>query len=212
MTDPYKILGVSQNDSDDEIKAAYKELVKKYHPDNYSSSPLSDLADEKMAEINAAYDEIMNMRRGSGHGGTYYSSGDNSTGYSGSDVSFDEIRRTIQNGEITKADDMLEQISDSMRNAEWNFLKGSVCYKRGWLNDAYDYISAAAKMNPSNREYQAALSRLSNSRSGNMNGDPNASYRTSPNVNGCNGCDCCTNLICADCCCECMGGDLISCC
>lgn len=213
MKDPYKVLGVSPSDSDETIKAAYKELVKKYHPDNYAQNPLGDLADEKMAEINAAYDEIMNMRRGSGNGGAYSNSNNSgSYGNGGSHTNFNEIRLAIQRGEVTKADDLLERVPENMRNAEWNFLKGSVCYKRGWLNEAYEYISAAARMNPANREYQAALNRLQASRNGNMNGAPNNPYRTSTNVNNCDGCDCCTNLICADCCCECMGGDLISCC
>lgn len=56
MTDPYKVLGVSPNASDDEIKTAYRQLAKKYHPDNYVNNPLSDLAEEKMREINEAYD------------------------------------------------------------------------------------------------------------------------------------------------------------
>ena len=58
MTDPYKVLGVSPNASDDEIKAAYRQLAKKYHPDNYANNPLADLAEEKMREINEAYDMI----------------------------------------------------------------------------------------------------------------------------------------------------------
>ena len=64
--DPYKILGVSPTASDAEIKSAYKELVKKYHPDQYQDNPLADVAEEKMSEINAAYDQIMTSRRGVG--------------------------------------------------------------------------------------------------------------------------------------------------
>ena len=62
MTDPYKVLGVSPNASDDEIKAAYRQLAKKYHPDNYANNPLADLAEEKMREINEAYDMIQSKR------------------------------------------------------------------------------------------------------------------------------------------------------
>ena len=69
--DPYKILGVSPTASDAEIKSAYKELVKKYHPDQYQDNPLADVAEEKMSEINAAYDQIMTSRRG---GGSSYNS------------------------------------------------------------------------------------------------------------------------------------------
>ena len=62
MNDPYKILNVPSTASDEEIKKAYRELARKYHPDNYHDSPLEDLAQEKMKEINEAYDTIMKMR------------------------------------------------------------------------------------------------------------------------------------------------------
>ena len=60
---PYEVLGVSEGASEEEIKKAYKELVKKYHPDRYQNNPLSDLAEEKLQEINEAYDMLM---KGSG--------------------------------------------------------------------------------------------------------------------------------------------------
>ena len=67
MNDPYSVLGVSRNASDDEIKKAYRDLARKYHPDNYNNNPLADLAQEKMKEINEAYDAI-NRERSSSSG------------------------------------------------------------------------------------------------------------------------------------------------
>ena len=58
MRDPYEVLGIQRGASDEEIKKAYRELARKYHPDNYQNNPLADLAEEKMKEINAAYEQI----------------------------------------------------------------------------------------------------------------------------------------------------------
>lgn len=63
MNNPYEVLGVSENASDEEIKAAYRKLAKKYHPDNYADSPLADVAEQKMKEINEAYDTINQLRQ-----------------------------------------------------------------------------------------------------------------------------------------------------
>jgi len=105
--DPYKILGVSPTASDAEIKSAYKELVKKYHPDQYQDNPLADVAEEKMSEINAAYDQIMTSRRGGG----YQSAESGYDGYASSQ-GFDSgyIRSLIQSGSYTQADQILDNV------------------------------------------------------------------------------------------------------
>ena len=63
MNDPYKVLNVSPSASDEEVKKAYRDLARKYHPDNYHDNPLADLAQEKMKEINEAYEQIQKQRR-----------------------------------------------------------------------------------------------------------------------------------------------------
>ena len=72
MTDPYQVLGISPNATDDEVKKAYKELSRKYHPDSYANNPLADLAEDKFKEVQAAYTQIMNSRA---NGGSGYSQG-----------------------------------------------------------------------------------------------------------------------------------------
>ncbi len=187
MTDPYQILGISPSASDEEVKAAYRRLSQQYHPDLQSgNSVMEDIANQKMSDINAAYDEIMNMRRSSGASANPYI----------------EIRRMIESGNYTNADDALEGNRQDT-SAEWNFLKGTVCMSRGWLNDAYTYYEKATRLEPSNREYQAAFNQMQNKRTGQMDGNPHTIGNDIFDIANClsNACQC---LICADCLCDCI--------
>ena len=74
MNDPYQVLGISRNATEEEIKRAYRDLARKYHPDNYQDNPLADLAQEKMKEINEAYDFLM-KKSGQSSGSYSYQSG-----------------------------------------------------------------------------------------------------------------------------------------
>lgn len=205
MTDPYQVLGVSPSATDEEVKDAYRKLAKKYHPDQYADSPLKDLADEKMKEINEAYDAIT-ARRKSGSQRSY-AGGYNPVGnHAGS--GFSDVRSLIMSGRIADAEQILNGVPPERRNAEWYFLKGSVLYRRGWLEEAKDHFSRACQMDPGNGEYSAALNQAMNQGSGMYGGYQPGGM----NAGGCNSCDLCSGLICADCCCESMGGDLIRCC
>ena len=204
---PYSVLGVSENASDEEITKAYKELVKKYHPDKYANSDLADLANEKMAEVNVAYDTIQKMRREGG--GSSSSNGTSYGSYSSAGSSYASIRALINARHFSEAMSKLEAVQTSDRGAEWNFLYGLALYGMGRVFDAVSYIDRACSMDPSNLEYRGVKDRLSGT-GFNYNGGRN--YNIGNSGCGCSGCDVCSTLLCADCCCECCGGDLISCC
>lgn len=202
---PYEVLGVNETDDEDTIKRAYRDLVKKYHPDKYVNNPLSDLASEKLKEINQAYDTIMNKKEASKNGGGgYYQNTQNGAGYSwdGTD-SFQAVRLLISQSRLAEAEQMLYRLP---QDAQWHYLMGVVYQRKGWADRAAAEFSQAVNMDPSNMEYQAAFNGMHNQNQAYRNYGPAATGC------GCSTCDCCTNLICADCCCECMGGDLIPCC
>ena len=213
MSDPYKTLGISPNATDEQVKEAYREMAKKYHPDNYAGSPLADLAGEKMKEVNEAYDTIMRERkqRRSAAGGSGYGTSGGYTGYAGGyqNSGFSDVRNLIMNGRIADAEQILNGVPMEGRNAEWHFLKGTVLYKRGWWEEAYNHFTTACQMDPQNMEYRAAMNQVVNRRNGAYGGyNPNMGQPAM----GCTPCDACCSLMCMDSCCECMGGDLISCC
>ena len=220
MTDPYQVLGVSPSATDEQIKSAYRELARKYHPDNYVNNPLADLAQEKMKEINEAYDQIQRQRKQqqqsySGQASAnrgYSNAGYSRQSYSGQGRSqFADIRQLLNSNRLSEAEELLEGIPQQRRDAEWYYLRGRVFYVHGWLDQAYSYYTRAVQMNPGNTEYQTALNQLMWQRN---TGRPSGGYGDYRNVQSgwMSGCDMCSGLICADCCCECMGGDLISCC
>ncbi|MBR5273001.1 MAG: DnaJ domain-containing protein [Clostridia bacterium] len=171
MKNPYEILGVSTDASVEEVKEAYKILSKQYYgnADEYSQGKLKELDD--------AYDAII---------GTFDYG--NVT---------KEIRMHIRNGDLMKAEEMLNGIPNANRNAEWYFLSGNINQKRGYFENASNDFTTAYNMDSNNAEYRAAYENINRRRS--------ANYRTTDPSNnvGCTACDVCQALICADCLCSC---------
>ena len=167
MRDPYQVLGVPSTATDEEVKKAYRDLARKYHPDNYHDNPLADLAQERMKEINEAYEAVQSQRKVQSSGG--YSAGGQryggqgygyqsgyQNGYQGGYTSrYQRVRMAISSGDLNLAEELLNAQSD--HDAEWNFLKGAICYRRGWLDEARRYYQTAVTMAPDNPEYQRAL-------------------------------------------------------
>ncbi len=203
---PYQVLGVSQDATDEEIKKAYRELAKKYHPDNYADNPLADLADEKMKEINEAYDTICRQRE---EGGYAYAYAPDEEAYgSGSGSRYAEVRALLNRRDHAQAILLLRNVPAASRDAEWNFLYGAALLQGGRFFDAQRFIETACDMDPSNMEYRNARDQL-RARAGSFGNG----YRTETGASqDCSPCSACTAMLCADGCCECMGGDLIRCC
>ncbi len=193
MSDPYQVLGVKPDASDDEIKRAYRELARKYHPDNYQNNPLADLAEEKMKEVNEAYDAITKMRSGGGqsYGGSGgYRGGYQQQGQSGDPV-FAQVRNLINSGNVDQAERLLQGTNN--RSAEWYFLTGSVAYRRGWLDEARQNYQIAVRMDPNNMEYRQAF---------NMMQQGGYAYRPAGHSGGgMDALDCCTTMMCLNCLC-----------
>lgn len=153
MNDPYQVLGVSPDASDDEIKKAYRVLAKKYHPDVNTDKVF---AEAKMTEINNAYDSIKQMRSGECNG--------TSPTYSSAQAKADDItemRRAdnyLRTGHVLEAQAVLSHIQN--RTGRWYFLSAIVSYETNDLAMAQSYINTAVQMEPNNQTYRDVAGRI----------------------------------------------------
>lgn len=224
---PYDVLGIPSTASDDEIKRAYRDLTRKYHPDANVNNPLADLAEEKFKEVQEAYDIIMKERANGANGGGYnygyggsrgYGGGfgQNSGGYSyggsynygGNQQQSTEIQAVynfLNNRRFQDALNVLGRMAN--RNAQWYYL--SAIANNGVGNNiiARDHAAQAVNMEPNNMQYRQLLNQL-NWNTQRYQGNPYGGYS---NQQSCGTGNACCDLWMLDTLCECMGGDICSC-
>lgn len=168
MTDPYQVLGISPNASQEEISKAYKRLAKKYHPDLH---PGDKEAAEKMSQINEAYNMLRSGKNNSGYQNTYrsYQSERNSYSgqyggqyggfYSSGNPVYENARAAIRNRQNYEALRILQAMS--YRDAEWYYLSATANYNLGNKAAAVEYATVAVKCDPSNTAYRDFLNSIS---------------------------------------------------
>lgn len=177
MTDPYSVLGISRNASEDEIKKAYRKLSRMYHPDANVNNPNKKQAEEKFKEVQEAYSQIMHEREngessyggssaGYGGYGNYESSGyDRASSGAGSNPRMAAAVNYINSGMFAEAMNVLESIPVSQRNAHWYYLRANANLGMGNVVNASEDARKAVNMDPSNPEYQIFLERVGNNAS-----------------------------------------------
>ena len=170
MLDPYSVLGVSRNATDEEIKKAYRKLSRKYHPDANINNPNKDQAEEKFKEVQQAYEQIMKERE-------YGSAGGTSGGYGGyggfggfggqqrqSTYEDEEsVRRRaaanfVQSGHYQEAMNVLNSLSQ--KNGEWYYLSSMANMGMGNNVKALEQIREAVRLEPNNQQYRMLLNRM----------------------------------------------------
>lgn len=194
MKDPYETLNISRHATKEEIRQAYNESVKKYHPDRYPEAHMKELAEEKMKEVNQAYDALMNGYRDQPDRWSSRSSTQDDD-Y----TLFQRIRMYIQQQQWSQAQSLLDQMT--VRPAQWHFLQGVVLVNRGEYQQGVQYIEAALQMDPNNPEYRQAYEQLRNS---------SYFYRSrgysDPTDQTARCCQVCATLWCLSMCCDCGSG------
>ncbi len=209
---PFVILGIDQNASQSEILEAYKAKRAEYQQHVFDEGEAGAQAARMLEQLDNAYQQAMETAQEcsevSGEGESVY----------------DGVKQAIRNKDVDTAQKELDKMS--YRGAEWHYYQSIVFYEKNWLNDSKKQLELALEMEPSNQKYSRALENLKKkidgsrpfsndesktSRSQNSTHTHRTySQRDSDVADGM--CAACQALWCADCCCECMGGDLIRCC
>ena len=208
--DPFVVLGVGRDATQAEVKVAYESLREQYRAEIHSEGEEGRKAAKKLSELEDAYKDAMEILSGGGEIKGIYT----------------HVADLLKKKDLDGAQAALDKVSD--RDAEWHYYQSAVYHSKGWAYEAKAQLEMAINMDPDNKKYKDTLERMKKHEEGSYGVDDATSSRsgggsrtqqqrtysdydqrqTRRSTAG----DCCASLICADCCCECMGGDLIRCC
>ncbi len=212
-TNPFVILGIEKGASQSEILEAYQTKRAYYQKHVFDEGESGAEAARMLSALDNAYQQAMEQ------------SHESATVSGEGESTFETVKQAIRDKNPDAAQSELDKIS--YRGAEWHYFQSIVFYEKNWLNDSKKQLEIALQMDAGNPKYQRALENLKKKIDGsrpydregsqgvyNNNGtattDRTYSQQTASASDGC--CAACQALWCADCCCECMGGDLIRCC
>lgn len=176
MTDPYQVLGVPRNASEDEIKKAYRKLSRMYHPDANINNPNKDQTEEKFKQVQEAYNQIIKEREGGsqGYGGEAYN-GNPFGDFGGFGRSYGSQGRGTQSeeevrlnaamnyanaGHYQEAMNVLNGIQN--RTALWYYVSAYVNSQTGNNVRAMEDAKTAVEMEPDNMQFRFLYNRLQN--------------------------------------------------
>lgn len=211
-TNPFVILGVDKNATQSEILEAYKQKRAYYQAHVFDEGESGAQAASMLNQLDDAYQQAMEMAV------------ESATVTGEGESAYEQVKQAIRSKDIETAQKLLDDMS--YRGAEWHYYQSVVFYEKNWLNDTKKQLEIALQMNPQNEKYQHALDNLKKKIDGSRpydkegaqgvyNADSTQTDRTYTQRDGAVAdgiCSACQALWCADCCCECMGGDLIRCC
>lgn len=217
-TDPFVILGLDKSASQSEILEAYKAKRKYYSDHIFDEGEAGADAARMLEQLENAYQSAMEYT----HSNATISDDPQST--------FEDVKQAVLDKDLEKAQRLLDSMT--YRGGEWHYYQSIIFYEKSWLAESKKQLEIALELDPGNEKYSRALNKLKNKidgakpfgaekkeRSNNTYSTAGAdtttqrTYQQNTGADAADGCcAACQALWCADCCCECMGGDLISCC
>ncbi|MBP3434606.1 MAG: J domain-containing protein [Clostridia bacterium] len=205
MNEYYELLGLTENATDEEIKARYEELKAKYSEERWQDGEAGNEAARMLTKLDAAYREITAARK------------EQSRNTDGQNV-YEEISELLKSDKIAEAQARLDDCNE--RPAEWHYLQAVVFYKKNWTNESKKQLEIAMQMDPENVKYRSAYGKM-NAKNNYQQQSAEQSQNPYSNTNGmpiddgeqmggnaCSNCiSCCYTYLCVDClfslCCGC---------